>query len=67
MAKKKSKTPGQVILRWLVQREIIVIPKSVNPGRIEENSKIFDFCLNEQEMEEFNSIKEQFRYYSFDE
>ena len=67
LAKKHNKTPGQIILRWLIQRDIIVIPKSVNPGRIEENSKIFDFSLTDDDMAQFKNIKSQFRYYSFDE
>ena len=39
----------QVLLRWLVERGIVVIPKSVNPQRIEDNAAIFDFTLSEQD------------------
>lgn len=67
LAKKYNKTSGQIILRWLIQRDIVVIPKSVNPERIEENSKIFDFFLTDDDMAQFKNIKNQFRYYSFDE
>lgn len=44
------KTTGQVILRWLLQRNITVIPKSVHQNRIEENFNVFDFTLTDDEM-----------------
>ena len=45
-----GKTPAQVVLRWCVQNDIIIIPKSTNQGRIKENSEIFDFELSEDHM-----------------
>lgn len=45
-----GKTTGQVVLRWLNQRHIVVIPKSVHETRIRENSQIFDFDLTSAEM-----------------
>ncbi|WP_435624959.1 aldo/keto reductase [Flagellimonas sp.] len=45
-----AKTPVQVALRWLVQRGVAVIPKSVTPKRIQENIDIFDFELSASEM-----------------
>lgn len=50
IAHSHGKTVGQVILRWNVQRGVVVIPKSVRPERIVENSEIFDFNLSENEM-----------------
>lgn len=44
------KATGQVILRWLIQRGIVVIPKSVHRDRIQENISVFDFSLSEEEM-----------------
>ena len=45
-----DKTVAQVLLRWLVQRGIVVIPKSVRPQRMAENLDVFDFQLTEDEM-----------------
>ncbi|MTV82148.1 aldo/keto reductase [Secundilactobacillus folii] len=50
IAQAHHKTTGQVILRWLLQRNITVIPKSVHQDRIEENFDVFGFTLNEDEM-----------------
>jgi 2,5-diketo-D-gluconate reductase A len=45
-----GKTVGQVVLRWLVQRGIVVIPKSVRPERMQENLDVFGFELSDDEM-----------------
>src|SRR3954468_15548205 len=44
------KTVAQVILRWLIQRGVVVIPKSVRPARMAENIDVFDFTLTDDEM-----------------
>lgn len=46
VARKHGKTPAQVVLRWVLQQGVIVIPKSENPGRIRENAAIYDFSLD---------------------
>jgi len=56
IATKHSKSPAQVLIRWQVQRGVIVIPKSVTPARIEENANIFDFQLSVEEMKEIESF-----------
>jgi 2,5-diketo-D-gluconate reductase A len=45
-----SKSVGQVVLRWLIQRGVVVIPKSVRPERQRENIDIFDFELTDEQM-----------------
>ena len=46
-----GKSVGQVVLRWLIQRDVIVIPKSVRPERMRENLDVFDFTLTADEMD----------------
>jgi diketogulonate reductase-like aldo/keto reductase len=50
IANRLGRTPAQVLLRWCVQREIPVIPKSTHRERIEENAQIFDFALTDEDM-----------------
>jgi 2,5-diketo-D-gluconate reductase A len=51
IAQAHAKTPGQVVIRWHLQVGNVVIPKSVTPTRVEENFDVFDFELDEREME----------------
>ena len=51
IAERLGKTPGQVLLRYPVQRGIITIPKSTNAGRIAANIQLFDFELSDADME----------------
>jgi 2,5-diketo-D-gluconate reductase A len=56
IAGKNKKSVAQVILRWLTQRGIVVIPKSVRRERIIENFNIFDFELSSEDMEAIISL-----------
>jgi diketogulonate reductase-like aldo/keto reductase len=58
IAKRYGKTVGQVVLRWNVQRGVVVIPKSVRKERMIENFNIFDFELSDDEMEKIMTLDE---------
>ncbi|MFD4706311.1 aldo/keto reductase [Gottfriedia sp. NPDC058432] len=56
IAKMHNKSVAQVILRWLTQRGVVAIPKSVRKDRIIENINIFDFELSQYEMEKISAL-----------
>mgnify|MGYP000460656317 CR=1 FL=1 len=56
IAAKYNKSVGQVLLRWNVQRGVVVVPKSTHVERIKENIDIFNFELNEEEMKQISSL-----------
>ncbi len=56
IADNHGKSVGQVILRWLNQRNIVVIPKSVHRERMAENFNIFDFTLTDEEMQKISTL-----------
>ena len=56
IAQKHDKSVAQIVLRWLVQREIIPVVKSANPVRMKENLDIFDFVLSEEEMKQIATL-----------
>ncbi|ESO98958.1 hypothetical protein LOTGIDRAFT_114071, partial [Lottia gigantea] len=61
LAEKYKKSPGQILLRQMVQRGILVIPKSVNPKRIKENSEIFDFELIPADVKQIENLNKNLK------
>ena len=56
IGKEYNKSVAQVILRWLIQRGVVAIPKTVNPQRMVENLNVFDFKLSAADMEAINVL-----------
>eukprot|EP00560_Eucampia_antarctica_P001534 CAMPEP_0197832366 /NCGR_PEP_ID=MMETSP1437-20131217/14445_1 /TAXON_ID=49252 ORGANISM="Eucampia antarctica, Strain CCMP1452" /NCGR_SAMPLE_ID=MMETSP1437 /ASSEMBLY_ACC=CAM_ASM_001096 /LENGTH=309 /DNA_ID=CAMNT_0043435711 /DNA_START=170 /DNA_END=1099 /DNA_ORIENTATION=+ len=57
-----GKTPAQVILRWLLQRGVVALPKSVRTSRIQENINVFDFDLSKEEMSQISALEKYVSY-----
>lgn len=57
-----GKTAAQVVLRWHLQNDTIIIPKSVTPSRIEENAQIFDFELTPVQMDKLHALNRNHRF-----
>lgn len=58
VARRAGRTPAQVLLRWSLQRDCVVLPKSVHRERIVENAAIFDFALDDESMARLDGLEE---------
>jgi diketogulonate reductase-like aldo/keto reductase len=56
VAERAGRTPAQVLLRWCLQRDALVIPKSTHRERIEENAQIFDFALSDEDLATLDAL-----------
>ena len=58
IAERHGKSVAQVTLRWMIQRGVVVIPKSANPDRMAENLDVFDFALSDDDMNQIATLDE---------
>lgn len=65
LAEKHKKTPAQILIRYQIQSGNIAIPKSVTKERIHSNIEVFDWCLEDDDMEKLDELNRDHRYYPF--
>jgi len=62
IAAKHNKSTAQVLIKWVLQRDIVCIPKSVTPSRIVSNSEIFDFTISDEDMAKIMGLNRGIKY-----
>jgi len=62
IAQALGKSAAQIVLRWHLQKDTLIIPKSVTPSRIEENAQIYDFELTQAQMENIATLNQNHRF-----
>ena len=60
IANKYQKSPAQIMIRWVLQHEVIVIPKSSNREHIRENAEVFDFSISAEDMTVLNGLNQNY-------
>ena len=58
VARRHGRTPAQVLIRWCLQHDFVVIPKSTHPARIRENAQVYDFSLSPEDMHVLDGLNE---------
>ena len=58
LASRYSRTPAQMLIRWALQKGVVVIPKSSTKERIKENAEVFDFVISESDMKALDSFNQ---------
>jgi diketogulonate reductase-like aldo/keto reductase len=58
VAQRAKRSPAQILLRWCLQHDLVVLPKSTHASRIAENAALFDFELGEDDMRELDALEE---------
>jgi len=61
IARKYSKTSAQILIRWVLQKGVVAIPKSSRKERIEENARVFDFEISDEDMKALDSFNQDYR------
>jgi methylglyoxal/glyoxal reductase len=61
IARRYGKTPAQLMIRWTLQKGMVVIPKSVHRQRILENASVFDFAISDEDMQTLAGMDENFQ------
>lgn len=61
IADKHGKTYAQIMLRWLIEQELVILPKSVTPSRIKENFEVFDFKLDDEDLQKISKLDRDMR------
>lgn len=66
LAKKHNKSNAQILIRFHIEKKLVVIPKSTNEERIKSNLNVFDFKLDEDDLDRLEKLNRPFRFCSFD-
>ena len=63
MATKYSRTPAQILIRYLIQRGMVTVPKTVHEDRAKSNFQVFDFKLTDEEVSQLSGAKGRLRVF----